>query len=95
MRRKDCRRYDKIVNWTDPGPGGYYADLSNAYNCPYIVKGLDYEKDPGFYNTPHRRFPYWKDAQPIRRSWRGYTGNLNDIPFRLHFPEMDPGAQYR
>ncbi len=84
----------KIVNWTDPGPGGYYADLSNAYDCPYIVKGLDYEKDPGFYNTSHRRFPYWKDAQPIRRSWRGYTGNLNDIPFRMHFPEIDPDAQY-
>jgi hypothetical protein len=84
----------KIVNWTDPGLGGYYADLSNAYGCPYIVKGLDYEEDPGFYKTSHRRFPYWKDAQPIRRAWRGYTGNLNDIPFRMHFPDMDPSAQY-
>jgi hypothetical protein len=85
----------KITSWTNPGPGGIYLDLSNAYNCPYLVPGLPYEQDPGFYLSPHRRFPYWKFPLPIRRSWRGYTGALNDQPFRLHFPNLDPAAQYR
>ena len=84
-----------ILAWRDPGPGGYYVDLSNAYDCPFLVDASTYEADPGFYRTPHRRFPYWKEARPIRRSWRGYTGMLNDTPFRLHFPNLDPAARYR
>ena len=84
----------KIVSWTDPGPGGVYLDLSSAYGCPYLAKGLPYEEDPAFYQTPHRRFPYWKDRNPIRRAWRGYTGGLNDYPLRLNFSNLDSAAQY-
>lgn len=84
-----------IVTWTDPGPGGYYVDLSNAYDCPYLLDRLSYAADPGFYRSPHRRFPYWKDARPFRRTWRAYTGCLADFPFRLHFPRLDPNAAYQ
>ncbi|MCE7984558.1 MAG: hypothetical protein DYG89_25580 [Caldilinea sp. CFX5] len=85
----------RIVTWTDPGPGGYYIDLSNAYDCPYLLDRLPYADDPGFYRSPHRRFPYWKDARPFRRAWRAYTGCLADFPFRLHFPRLDPDAGYQ
>jgi hypothetical protein len=88
-------RIKQIVEWENPGPGGYYADLSNAYNCPFVVSGLPYKDDPGFYQSPMRRFPYWKDPLPIRRSWRGYTGTLNDKPFKLYFPYLDPNARYK
>lgn len=85
----------RIVTWTDPGPGGYYVDLSNAYDCPYLVDRRPYAADPGFYRSPHRRFPYWKDSRPLRRAWRAYTGCLADFPFRLHFPRLDPAADYQ
>lgn len=85
----------QIVTWTDPGAGGYYVDLSNAYDCPYLVDRLPYAEDPGFYRSPHRRFPYWKDKRPLRRAWRAYTGCLADFPFRLHFPLLDPTAAYK
>ncbi|HMN29241.1 MAG TPA: hypothetical protein PKE45_13915, partial [Caldilineaceae bacterium] len=86
---------EQIVNWTDPGPSGYYLDLSNAYACPHLIDRLPYAEDPGFYRSPHRRFPYWKEPRPVRRAWRGYTGNLADAPFRLHFPALDPDADYK
>jgi hypothetical protein len=86
---------DAIVNWGNPGPGGYYLDLSNAYNCPHLVDRLPYADDPGFYRSPHRRFPYWKDKRPFRRAWRAYTGCLADFPLRLHFPNLDAEAAYR
>lgn len=85
----------QIVEWTNPGAGGYYVDLSNAYDCPYLVDRLPYAADPGFYRWPHRRFPYWKDARPFKRAWRAYTGCLDDFPFRLHFPLLDPTAAYQ
>jgi hypothetical protein len=85
----------QIIHWNDPGAGGYYVDLSNAYQCPYLVDRLPYEQDPGFYRSPHRRFPYWKDKRPFRRAWRGFTGGLADFPLRLHFPALDPDATYK
>jgi hypothetical protein len=88
-------RVRQITEWTNPGPGGYYLDLSNAYACPYIVPGLPHEEDPGFYDSPMRRFPYWKFPLPIRRAWRGYTGALNDKPFKLCFPNLDPDSHYQ
>jgi hypothetical protein len=85
----------RLLDWCNPGPGGSYLDLSNAYDCPNLRDRLPYEADPGFYRSPHRRFPYWKDPRPIRRAWRGYTGCLKDFPLRLHFPALDPQASYR
>ncbi len=84
-----------IVTWNNPGPGGYYVDLSNTYTCPHLVDVVPYADDPGFYHSPHRRFPYWKDPRPIRRAWRGYTGTLSEFPFRLHFPALDAQAEYK
>lgn len=86
---------EQIVHWTDPGAGGYYVDLSNAYGCPYLVDRLPYQEDPAFYRSPHRRFPYFKDKRPLRRAWRGFTGGLADFPLRLHFPALDPDAAYK
>jgi hypothetical protein len=85
----------EIVNWSNPGAGGYYVDLSNAYRCPYLVDALPYADDPGFYHSPHRRFPYYKDPRPLRRAWRAYTGCLAEFPFRLHFPALDAHAAYK
>jgi hypothetical protein len=85
---------ERILDWRNPGPGGYYLDLSSSFADPHLVKGLPYEQDPGFYFNPHRRFPYWKDPRPLRRSWRAYTGGLNEYPLQLHFSHLDPTARY-
>jgi hypothetical protein len=37
---------DRIIPWTDPGPGGYYDDLGNPAQQPHLVRGLSYEEDP-------------------------------------------------
>src|SRR4029077_10492167 len=33
---------DGIVNWTDPGPGGFYDDLGDPSRQPHLVRGLDF-----------------------------------------------------
>src|SRR5579864_1288275 len=37
---------DRIVNWEDPGPGGFYDDLGNLEKQPHLVRGLPYAQDP-------------------------------------------------
>ena len=84
-----------IVEWTNPGPGGFYDDLSNSFHQPHLVGGMDFEQDPAFLKSPVRMFAYGKDSQTLRFSWRGQTGSLNDAPFEMHYPDLDPDANYR
>ncbi|HQR33139.1 MAG TPA: glycoside hydrolase family 20 zincin-like fold domain-containing protein, partial [Blastocatellia bacterium] len=37
----------EIVDWTNPGPGGFYDDLGNLTRQPHLVRG------PGFANDPY------------------------------------------
>jgi hypothetical protein len=35
-----------IVDWTNPGPGGFYDDLGNLTRQPHLVRGPGFAKDP-------------------------------------------------
>jgi hypothetical protein len=84
-----------LVEWTNPGPGGFYDDLSHSFQQPHLVKGPGYEKDPAFLRSPLRSFPYRKDPQALRVSWRSWAGALNDAPLTLHYSDLDPDSRYK
>ncbi|HET6324004.1 MAG TPA: hypothetical protein VFG04_04845 [Planctomycetaceae bacterium] len=89
------REIATIVNWTDPGPGGFYDDLGNTARQPHLVRGVGLAGDPGFFETPRvgfitgRRFA---SRYPI--SWWNNMEALYDAPLRLHYDELDPRASY-
>ncbi|HAM72571.1 MAG TPA: hypothetical protein DCM86_13095, partial [Verrucomicrobiales bacterium] len=35
-----------ILNWTNPGPGGFYDDLGNIARQPHLVRGQPFAADP-------------------------------------------------
>src|SRR2546422_9002997 len=37
---------EDIIQWTNPGPGGFYDDLGNIACQPHLSRGLGFEKDP-------------------------------------------------
>ena len=96
-----------ILEWTNPGPGGFYDDLSNDLQRPHLVRpmlqapvlggvlGPGFAEDPAFLRSPMRHYPYRKDPRPLRLAWRCRTGSLNDAPFEMHYPDLDPGARYK
>jgi hypothetical protein len=89
------REIATIVNWTDPGPGGFYDDLGNTSRQPHLVRGLGLAADPGFYETPRVGFITGKRVgarYPI--SWWDNMEALYDAPLRLHYDELDPRAAY-
>src|SRR5262249_29551498 len=56
------RELDAIVNWTNPGPGGYYDNLGDPLRRPHLVSGSSYEKDPASLHGPMTAFdqePGW------------------------------------
>ncbi len=77
--RGDVAQIDSILNWTDPGPGGFYDDLGDLTHQPHLVRGsvsLEYQ-------------PRW------RQSWWTYAESLGDEPLRMRYTGLDQAAQYR
>ena len=94
LDREEARQIeiDTIINWTNPGPGGFYDDLGDPYYRPHLVMGSAYEKDPGFLHAPQTGF----DQEPTwRRSWCRHAGALYDQPLRMRYSSLDHRAQYK
>ena len=49
---------DEILNWTNPGPGGFYDDLGDPANRPHLEPGVGFEKDPAFFHTVAHRLRF-------------------------------------
>jgi hypothetical protein len=86
------KRIDAIINWTDPGPGGFYDDLGNPSNQPHLVRGIGFEKDPMFRETPLVGFTNRLDSHT---SWLTHAEALYDEPLKMHYSGLDPSVQYR
>jgi len=83
---------DRIVRWTDPGPGGYYDDLGDPTQQPHLVRGLSFSEDPQRLKSTMTGFgagPDW------RLSWMTHAESFWDTPLQMRYTDLDPNAQYR
>jgi hypothetical protein len=94
MEPEEARLHEltAILNWTDPGPGGFYDDLGNASRQPHLLKGLGFDKYPR-YGATAEMLPSIRRND--RRSWWDTAMALYEAPLRMHYPDLDPHAAYR
>ncbi|MDZ4782070.1 MAG: alpha-glucuronidase family glycosyl hydrolase [Planctomycetia bacterium] len=93
----------EIVDWTNPGPGGFYDDLGNYSSQPHLVVGEGFDTDPSFLRSAHAGFAgpdNVSDNDPVdeerwRTSWLDHAEAMNDAPLTMHYEDLDPGATYR
>jgi len=87
---------DAVLNWENPGPGGFYDDLGDGAHDrqPHLVPGPGYEKDPGFVVSPQdeQGGPDFPGVGPQRWFTQGTT--VYDTPLRLRYTGLDPRATY-
>ncbi len=83
---------DEIVNWTNPGPGGFYDNLGELGAQPHLVRGAGYADDPAFLHSAHVGFG---EPRSYRKSFWTYAGSLNDEPLKMRYTDLDPAAQYK
>ncbi len=83
---------NEIVNWTNPGPGGFYDDLGNLTNQPHLVRGLGAAKDPAFLESSLVGFG-GRSTYPMR--WRTHAESLDDAPLMMRYTDLDPAAEYK
>ncbi len=96
---------DEIVNWTNPGPGGFYDDLGNLARQPHLVRGPGYPTDPAHLESSYvslgrtghgrRQRDSYELEQVYPMSWWRTAGTLNDHPLQLRYEDLDPKAQYK
>jgi hypothetical protein len=93
---------DKILNWTNPGPGGFYDDLGDPANQPHLVRGAGFETDPMFLESSLVSFGFRSLGRGRRVnfielpvSWWRHADALFDAALEMHYEGLDPQAQYR
>ncbi len=82
----------KLVEWTNPGPGGFYDDLGNLTAQPHLVRGKGSRLDPAYWESALTGF-----SQPPggRWSWWNNAEALHDNTLQLRYDGLDPKARYR
>ena len=83
---------DRIANWTDPGPGGFYDDLGAPGAQPRLVAPPDFRSDPGPYQSGLTGFgmvPNW------RMSWMSHAEAFYDGALQMKYEGLDPDASYK
>ncbi len=93
----------EIVEWTNPGPGGFYDDLGNTARQPHLVLGEPFDRDPaslvsarcGFAGPETRQGANANLTGPWRTSWLDHAESLLDAPLVMRYTDLDPTAQYK
>ncbi|PYT30823.1 MAG: hypothetical protein DMG57_07110 [Acidobacteria bacterium] len=83
---------DEILNWSNPGPGGFYDDLGNLTEQPHLVRGPGFDEDPEFLLSALIGFG---PSGTRRRSWWDHAEALKESPLRMHYSGLDSRAQYK
>ena len=85
---------DEILNWTDPGPGGFYDDLGDPANRPHLMPGEGFEQDPAFFHSIRTGFGGRRNT-PWRISWYRHAEALYGNTLQLRYTGLDPAAHYK
>lgn len=85
-------RIDRIVSWTNPGPGGFYDDLGNPAAQPHLVAGSSYADDPQYFRAP---LAFFDTPAAGRKSWWDQAMTLYEQPLRMEYRDLDRTARYK
>ena len=91
----------EIVEWKNPGPGGFYDDPGNPPAQPHVVRGPGFREDPAHLRSALTGFAVrghgisgQVNFLEYPASWWHHAEGLNDNPLRMHYTDLDPAAQY-
>ena len=87
-------RIDTIVNWQDPGPGGFYDNLGVEGKQPHLVRQKPWKDDPGFVHSPIE-FNVHKPDSTFRQSWLVTALTRYQAMLKMQYDNLDPHAKYR
>jgi len=89
--RRDALR--QIIEWTNPGPGGFYDDLGTPGQQPHLVRTMTQDYDPENRSNPLMGF----ENEPLDRrlSWFCDAETRFEAPLKMQYEGLDPNAEYK
>ncbi len=85
-----------IANWKTVPAGSFYDDLGDPRRQPHLLRGVGWEKDPGFFHTPQVGFTDRKARDAVYPiSWWQSAENLYDEPLRMHYDGLSRQGRYK
>jgi len=82
---------DALLDWTHPGPGGFYDELGNPQRRPHLVPGTSFAEDPDYERSWRVGFTIPGEA---RLAWTHFAESLYDAPLTMRYTGLDPHACY-
>ncbi len=87
-------RLDEIVNWKNPGPGGYYDNLGAVGEFSHVVYQQSWEEDPSASHTARVAFAKYKaDQKTIREE--GSQAEADNMVFKEEVARLAGAHQGR
>ncbi len=83
-----AKMLDEIVNWKNPGPGGFYDDLGKVGAQPHLLPEAGFEQDPAFLASPVINSSSYSDAS------RNLARNLANDDFALLGMGPEPAGPF-
>jgi hypothetical protein len=83
----------KIIDYEDPGPGGFYDNLGVVGQQPHLIRQKSWAEDPGFVHSPIE----WVDHDPgsdRRHSQMTHALCRYGTPLQMRWEGLDPQAGY-
>jgi hypothetical protein len=84
-----------VVEWENPGPGGFYDDLGNPTRQTHLVRTMAYADDPSGLKSPIAAFGTNMASAPWRTSWITDAQAYYDSTLIMRYTGLDPSARYR
>lgn len=102
-QQEQLERIQLVVDWDDPGPGGFYDDLGCVGRQPHLLptdREAAWKADPGFVSTSQSEFGNRvnRDTMTLtdrKLSWLNQAQTLFGTPLRMRYTDLDPEASYR
>ncbi|MCC6696352.1 MAG: hypothetical protein IT365_12045 [Candidatus Hydrogenedentes bacterium] len=85
----------EVLNWEEPGPGGFYDDLGNAVSEPRLVRQKSWADDPGYVASAQDECIEVEGRDTWRLSWLNQGQTLFGTPLKMRYEGLDPNAVYR
>ncbi|MCX6626342.1 MAG: hypothetical protein NTW28_01745 [Candidatus Solibacter sp.] len=82
---------EEILNWNNPGAGGFYDDLGDPANRPHLD---GFEKGPAFFHPVRTGFGSRRNI-PWRVNWYRHAEALYGNSILMRYTSLDPAGRYK
>jgi hypothetical protein len=95
------QRIDLLVNWDDPGPGGFYDDLGDPDRQSHVDMLSTFEENPSRIDRVTEGHYRWmnNDTRKVdsgyRWSWLHHCQTLHGAPLIMRYEGLDSNAEYK